>query len=139
MKTNKMKKITLKTTCEVWGDIEFYNYKNLRILEPTVSFTAAGLTAFNKPMMTEVGLDYKHVMVGYSRHNEAIIFLFLKESNERSYRLAKGATIFTLTFFKHLKINFDEYHRRYTPIRKKLPKLGESWVIYLKKTEEAVK
>lgn len=121
---------------ENWDDIEVFTSKGAKIKDAKVTILETSAILFNAGFCHKAAIaDKSHVIVGYSPQNKSIIFQFTSDGNAagalKLIQRSGGASLGTRSFFNYYFLKPKEIAGRYEPLKKKLPKIGDSWVINL--------
>ncbi|MBL7075386.1 hypothetical protein ISS37_09145 [candidate division KSB1 bacterium] len=128
MKTKKEK---------TWDDLEIFTRKGASLAKSFVTVLKSCSFIFNAGFMHLAKLrNYSHVILGYSDINKAITFDFTNDEKAKGALKLTGngnLSAHSRAFFTYNFLDPDELHGKYEPVKIKIPKIGEMWMIDLNK------
>jgi hypothetical protein len=121
---------------ESWDDLEVFTSKGAKLKDVRITITDTSTILFNAGMCHKASLEDKsHVILAYSAQMKAIVFQFTSDSNAKgALKLVKrtgGASVGTRSFFSFYFLDPKKLAGRYEPVKERLPRIGEAWVLYL--------
>ena len=123
---------------ESWEDLETFTSKGARIKDAKITIIETSSMLLNAGFCHKASIAEKsHVIVSYSPQNKAIVFQFTSDANAlgalKLIQRSGGASFGSRSFFNYYFLNPKKLAGRYEPIKRKLPKIGDAWIIYLDK------
>lgn len=124
-----------------WGDLELFQNSGAKTGTPYITITtfktlnlSAGFVHDAKEQMQ----DKKYVELRYSKAKNAIVLNFVDIASRTSFKLTKALhtsnfSISATSFFNHYNITEQG---RFEAKLENIPKMGQTWVIYLNNPEE---
>jgi hypothetical protein len=123
---------------ETWEDLEIFTSKGAKIKDPKVTILDSSHFLFNAAFVHKAAIVNKsHVILGYSPLNKAITFQFTSDPQAGGactiVHRSGGSSVGSRSFFNYFFLNPKELAGRYQPKKKKLPRIGDVWIIELDK------
>ena len=120
-----------------WDDLEVFTAKGGKFKTPYVTISSATFL-FNSAFFHGAKLkETSHVVLAYSESNNVVVFQFTDDDKAKgALRIVqRGSTgsVGSASFFSYNFLDVNELQGRYQPKKVKLPKIGETWIIYLDK------
>ncbi|MDD5039158.1 MAG: hypothetical protein PHN78_07575 [Dehalococcoidales bacterium] len=124
------------TGVENWDDVEVFTSKGAKLKDARIAITENCAFVLNAGFCHRADITEKsHVVVSYSPQNKAIIFQFTSDGNAigalKLMQRSGGASFGSRSFFSYYFLDPNQSAGRYEPVKKKIPKIGEAWVINL--------
>lgn len=122
-----------------WDDLETFEDVGLRLGKPYVAIDAIGIFRLNSSFKHHARVLLKgqtHIKLSYSKKNQAIVFEFTDDANERGAIKMTGRgniSISARSFFSYHGLIPADLKGRYVPQLLKVPKKGNCWVVFHEK------
>jgi len=121
---------------ENWDDIEVFTSKGARLKDARITITENCGLVFNAGFCHRAAVNERsHVVVSYSPQNKAIVFQFTSDGNAagalKLLHSSGSASFGSRSFFSYYFLDPNKVAGRYEPVKKKIPKIGDGWVINL--------
>lgn len=121
---------------ENWDDLEVFTSKGAKIKDARITILDTSSFLFNAGFCHKASVaDNSHVIVSYSPQNKAIVFQFTSDSKAagalKLIQRSGGASFGSRSFFNYYFLAPKVIAGRYQPVKKKLPKIGDAWIISL--------
>jgi hypothetical protein len=122
---------------EAYADREVFTTPNIKIRTPWVTIMPNSTLLFNAGFVHRAKIKKSsHVILAFTRSKNTVDFQFTSDDKAAGaltlHHFRKGGTsVESRTFFNYFLLNASELAGRYTPIRMKIPKVGEVWTIDL--------
>lgn len=122
-----------------WGDLETFVNVGAKLSTATITINPNQTFTLNAGFVHQAQKQIEnnsHVILSYSRHNNAIVFEFTSKSNNKgTIKMTRQAniSIAARSFFNYYQLNVDDFKGKFTPEMLEIPKKGNCWVIFLNK------
>ena len=119
-----------------WDDLDVFTAKGVRIRDTYVTIQANSAIIFNAGFCHRAAIgDKSHVIVAYSRQNKSIVFQFTSDDKARGalklIQRSGCANVGSRSFFNYYDLDPKALEGRYIPVKGKIPKIGDAWIINL--------
>lgn len=123
---------------ETWDDLEVFTQKGAKIGDSKITITDHSTVVFNAGFCHRAAVEKNsHVIMAYSPKNRAIVFQFTSDSKAdgalKIIQRTGSASVGSRSFFNYYFLRSKDLAGRYEPVKEKLPKIGDAWLIYLDK------
>jgi hypothetical protein len=121
---------------ENWDDLEVFTSKGAKLKDARITITENCTFVLNAGFCHRADVIEKtHVVVSYSPQNKAVVFQFTSDSNAvgalKLIQRSGGASFGSRSFFSYYFLDPNQVAGRYEPAKKRIPKIGDGWVINL--------
>ena len=128
--------MTKPTGTENWDDLEVFTSKGAKLKDARITITENCAFMLNAGFCHRADvIEKSHVVVSYSPQNKAIVFQFTSDGSAvgalKLIQRSGGASFGSRSFFSYYFLDPNEVAGKYEPVKKKIPNLGETWIINL--------
>ena len=121
-----------------WDDLETFTSKGAKLRDIIITISEPSSIIFNAGFCHKAAIsDKSHVVLSYSPQNRTIVFQFTSDSKAlgalKLVQRSGGCSLGSRSFFNYYFLDPKKLAGRYEPVKKKLPKLGDVWVINIDK------
>ncbi len=124
------------TDQENWDDLEVFTSKGARLKYARITILETSIILLNAGFYHKAKVaDKSHIILSFSPQNRAMVFQFTSDAKAAGalaiIKRSGGAQLGSRSFFTYYLLNPKDLAGRYEPVKKKLPKIGDAWVIRL--------